>query len=1132
MIVDNGLVNFYYLMKFFNYLFLFDRSLRSVILNIPNLTKINGYNPKINQGDIYVSNSLFEHFRYTVISSNSNNMIVESCSFYYISTTSISSSVKLNNIISKTFLAHSNEYCFELSHVVYQNYYCYSIVEASSIHNQTSSYQTSLYTRSVQFYFSFSNFTNSVSSSNTLFTVESFYYYSYYGTYPSESKIYFSNFLKNLATDSGMIYTSKSLKISNVNFIQNNQLRSQNGLIYGSGEVLFTFCFFKENSPLYLYSLSKGLFDRCYIDFHMFRGSPINYTNSLLTYNFDPNIFLYITNIEQINSNNENMRESIVPQYNIQNQINTSNFYFPYADKTISTNGARFEISYYESSVSKYFFSFSIFSGLTSNKGGAVYFFFLYYDSSIFLFEYSSFYKCFASEIGGAIYIHNTINYDYYRGFLIFDKVVAIECKSSISGQFIEIDSTQYLNFFFNNSIVSGSDATSGNQISPFSIIGSITNINNFNLSNHRVYYISGISLTHLNVFQMSFSILDNNKPVYSTLIQCNNQNNTIKYTNFLNNSSPNGYGIIVSNSPICNIISSHFINNIGVHFYSFSQKIFVTDCTFSHNFTNIVYGVHSLYLNSIKNQTISINIPDYDIEIEKDLSKFVYVTEFNTFDPNLLNYTINYNIPSSTFSTFFESDSDFYSIYESSDYFQEETSLTSYISSYYSDINTNPTVTNYSYMITSYINTETSINISYNSTTNYDSSYYYTSYYNDPTSSSSNYYQTSTYNYSSYYDYYQTSIFNYSQTSTYSSYYDYYQTSTYNYSQTSTYSSNYDYYSSNNEPSMIILTDYYWNYPTNEPIYYSPPVTYNFPENTSYIPPPAPTPAEFATNFFSGSFSPITLQTNRIINISNNFYLLDSLFYNLLSEQGSAIYCFSSNEIKLVIEFCTFTLCRSNGLGGAITFNCPTNGGIVISQTCAHECSTPRSHGQFSYIYSSKNQLSMLHYLSINKCSNVVSTNSLTSPIYLLSGQQGVISNNISGNFVYHVSGIYIKNPNQFIMTFTTFYRNYAKFSMCLYLWGNNGNIKNCNFIENHSPSRSVISNSYSNTIIELSIFYNNHYNLFGNFYNGELKLINCFIQNIFQTSGNNIQFISNYKFYEILNITYFNTFYCRSTN
>ena len=127
--------------------------------------------------------------------------------------------------------------------------------------------------------------------------------------------------------------------------------------------------------------------------------------------------------------------------------------------------------------------------------------------------------------------------------------------------------------------------------------------------------------------------------------------------------------------------------------------------------------------------------------------------------------------------------------------------------------------------------------------------------------------------------------------------------------------------------------------------------------------------------HFFNFIINPINLNQEKVIILSENFYLLNSFFNSFQSEtSGSILNLIISSNINLLIESCLFSNCSSSSnKGGAICFDC-ISGSFVLFKVCGYYCDLGSSiwttGGIFSYSLTSNSKIHQCLLTTISKCS------------------------------------------------------------------------------------------------------------------------------------------------------------------
>ena len=232
-------------------------------------------------------------------------------------------------------------------------------------------------------------------------------------------------------------------------------------------------------------------------------------------------------------------------------------------------------------------------------------------------------------------------------------------------------------------------------------------------------------------------------------------------------------------------------------------------------------------------------------------------------------------------------------------------------------------------------------------------------------------------------------------------------------------------------------------------------------------------------------------------------FYIYDSFFSNIKTflGHGGAIY-FNGPQKILVIESSTFQICRvATGHGGAIYYDCSSNGSVIISKSCGNECYTGDSYSyQFAMIFTGQKKNNKMIYLSLTNCAQDHTENRYQA-VRLWAGNQTYEYVNTTKCKAYRHSAVRFQSPDSLIVKYCSFCKNDSKHSILMRFGGGNNNLmKNCNIIENNSPSKWGVLSNWNGAIsfIDSCIFKNNTRSpneLLFFIVSGQLTFINCFI-------------------------------------
>ena len=235
----------------------------------------------------------------------------------------------------------------------------------------------------------------------------------------------------------------------------------------------------------------------------------------------------------------------------------------------------------------------------------------------------------------------------------------------------------------------------------------------------------------------------------------------------------------------------------------------------------------------------------------------------------------------------------------------------------------------------------------------------------------------------------------------------------------------------------------------------------------------------------------------NSTFNLNNfgNFYFKSLI---LLSFFDRAIYCFSEQNFKILIENCIFnnfytsSTTQIKGSGIFLEGNLIS---LVLFKVCAYNFSTKASSGVFlySFIGSLKNEI---HQTTISYCSNNFGTN--YGSLYLRSGIQNftyINSSFILGNYASNLFLVYNSQGN---IKYSNFINSISN-QICIENWyPSNCQIYSSNIINNSCIIYGIIymDTSYTYILMNYCYFLNNSKNLFYKRYsNNYISISNSFI-------------------------------------
>ena len=278
--------------------------------------------------------------------------------------------------------------------------------------------------------------------------------------------------------------------------------------------------------------------------------------------------------------------------------------------------------------------------------------------------------------------------------------------------------------------------------------------------------------------------------------------------------------------------------------------------------------------------------------------------------------------------------------------------------------------------------------------------------------------------------------------------------------------------------------------------------------------------------DFYNGIVNPLS-QNSRIITFgSNNFYLLDSLFINLIitGVNGGAIFL-NSLTINLLIEKTSFYSCSSDKNGGAVYFSC-TFGACIFNLICGEKCWGYNGH--LIYIITSNSLKNEAHFLSCARCPNL-NTLGYRNSLYFENGIQILKNINSSLNNIKHQTpGIIIYLPNSVTSNFCTISNNkVTEAGITIWLQGGSGirKLLQWNIVANNSPGGyGIIFSDYdgSSFIMSHCIFKDNLNTLFSGgltieycriIHSGGIGAPNIISSNTLQTNTFLINHFSSYN-------------------
>jgi len=227
-------------------------------------------------------------------------------------------------------------------------------------------------------------------------------------------------------------------------------------------------------------------------------------------------------------------------------------------------------------------------------------------------------------------------------------------------------------------------------------------------------------------------------------------------------------------------------------------------------------------------------------------------------------------------------------------------------------------------------------------------------------------------------------------------------------------------------------------------------------------------------------NFSQIT-QSTRIVNIYGNYLILNSFFSTQTPEYGGAI-SINSGILKLLIELCVFSGCRSTANQAGAVY-CYTSGAeIVLNKVCGYGCYTPsNNYRQFATISNSNFKTISCYLLSISKCSPINGNG--YDVIILVHGKQQASNVNSSNNFVSSHSGFCFYYPSGMDAKYFNIVNNKASTFACIkFQYGHHHRgFYLSNIIGNNSPDdHAIVWSNFGDYFLENVILQNNQNTLF----------------------------------------------------
>jgi len=257
-----------------------------------------------------------------------------------------------------------------------------------------------------------------------------------------------------------------------------------------------------------------------------------------------------------------------------------------------------------------------------------------------------------------------------------------------------------------------------------------------------------------------------------------------------------------------------------------------------------------------------------------------------------------------------------------------------------------------------------------------------------------------------------------------------------------------------------------------------------------------------------------------RVLPTSGCYFVMRSVFVLLqsISQGGGAIFCQDIN-VDLKIYECLFSqvTCAAQNNGGAIHFDCQSEGDFLMKCSSASKCQTGHSGdgfelGQFLLSYVSNSKRNTIEDISIQQCSKNSIGNTAGS-IYFCFGDQVSNRINSSYNILYLHSCIVYYSSKSLIANHFCSYSSDSQHSICInFCGGLNFSFRFSNVISNSQQQNSngILINGGTGgldttTTITSCIFVGNHYLLFYKA-GGRMNIYNCYIQTSFTSNGASI--------------------------
>ncbi|OHS93751.1 hypothetical protein TRFO_11526 [Tritrichomonas foetus] len=171
-----------------------------------------------------------------------------------------------------------------------------------------------------------------------------------------------------------------------------------------------------------------------------------------------------------------------------------------------------------------------------------------------------------------------------------------------------------------------------------------------------------------------------------------------------------------------------------------------------------------------------------------------------------------------------------------------------------------------------------------------------------------------------------------------------------------------------------------------------------------------------------------------------------NSVFKQIKSKKDGAAIYFHSQNSKLTIISCGFTLCHSSEAGGALFFN---GASLNISNTCFLGCIS-QTYGQALSVETTDESINSYEYMSISQCSPKRSPGSKQC-IFLSHGKQCLANLNSSSNHVVEFGSCFCTAyTTSLSLHFTNFVGNSGKNGFWFYKTKLEDSFSYCNIIMN----------------------------------------------------------------------------------